>query len=56
VNVVKWGGGGIGGKGVLYTGSSDRTVKVWDADAVSFLVSLLLFRGDGVAGKAIIYA
>lgn len=34
VNVVKWGGGG-GGKGVLYTGSSDRTVKVWDAGAVS---------------------
>ncbi|KAG9309920.1 WD40-repeat-containing domain protein [Chiua virens] len=31
VNVVKWGGGGIGGKGVLYTASSDRTVRVWDA-------------------------
>ncbi|THU89692.1 WD40 repeat-like protein [Dendrothele bispora CBS 962.96] len=36
VNVVKWGGGGIGGfglkKGVLYTASSDRTVRVWDAE------------------------
>ncbi|ESK90823.1 putative wd-repeat protein [Moniliophthora roreri MCA 2997] len=36
VNVVKWGGGGVGGfglkKGVLYTASSDRTVRVWDAD------------------------
>ncbi|KAF9071677.1 WD40-repeat-containing domain protein [Rhodocollybia butyracea] len=36
VNVVKWGGGGTGGfglkKGVLYTASSDRTVRVWDAD------------------------
>ncbi|KAI9573887.1 WD40-repeat-containing domain protein [Boletus coccyginus] len=31
VNVVKWGGGGQGGKGVLYTASSDRTVRVWDA-------------------------
>lgn len=34
VNVVRWGGGGQGGKGVLYSGSSDRTVKVWDADGV----------------------
>ncbi|KLO19136.1 WD-repeat protein [Schizopora paradoxa] len=31
VNCVKWGGGGTGGKGVLYTASSDRTVRVWDA-------------------------
>ncbi|KAI6101288.1 quinon protein alcohol dehydrogenase-like superfamily [Pisolithus sp. B1] len=30
VNVVKWGGGGKGGRGVLYTASSDRTVRVWD--------------------------
>ncbi|KAK0245347.1 WD40 repeat-like protein [Armillaria nabsnona] len=29
VNVVKWGGVG---KGVLYTASSDRTVRVWDAN------------------------
>ncbi|KAJ7728419.1 WD40 repeat-like protein [Mycena maculata] len=29
VNVVKWGGVG---KGVLYTASSDRTVRVWDAE------------------------
>ena len=35
VNVVKWGGGGIGGKGVLYTASSDRTARVWDANGVS---------------------
>jgi len=34
VNVVKWGGGGQGGKGVLYTASSDRTVRVWDAQGV----------------------
>ncbi|KAF8586452.1 WD40 repeat-like protein [Ramaria rubella] len=32
VNVVKWGGGGAKGKGVLYTASSDRSVRVWDAD------------------------
>lgn len=38
VNVVKWGGGAIGGKGVLYTGSSDRTVRIWDADEVRNLV------------------
>ena len=31
VNVVRWGGGGVGGNGVLYTASSDRTVRVWDA-------------------------
>ncbi|KAL5513198.1 RSA4 [Sanghuangporus vaninii] len=30
VNCVLWGGGGVGGKGVLYTASSDQTVKVWD--------------------------
>lgn len=35
VNVVRWGGGGSGsGRGVLYTGSSDRTVRVWDANGV----------------------
>ncbi|KAH6887220.1 ribosome assembly protein [Coprinopsis sp. MPI-PUGE-AT-0042] len=31
VNIVKWGGSG-GPKGVLYTASSDRTVRIWDAD------------------------
>lgn len=34
VNCVKWGGGGVGGKGVLYTASSDQTVKVWDPNGV----------------------
>ncbi len=39
VNVVKWGGAGadvkgIGHSGVLYTASSDRTVRIWDADTV----------------------
>lgn len=33
VNVVRWGGGGLGGKGVLYTCSSDRTVRLWDPNA-----------------------
>ncbi|TFK68735.1 WD40 repeat-like protein [Pluteus cervinus] len=38
VNVVRWGGGGGAArdgsesKGVLYTASSDRTVRIWDAD------------------------
>ena len=35
VNVVRWGGGGLNGKGILYTASSDRTVRVWDANGVS---------------------
>ena len=30
VNSVKWGGGGKGGKGLIFTASSDRTVRVWD--------------------------
>lgn len=34
VNVVRWGGGGLTGKGVLYTASSDRSVRVWDANGV----------------------
>ena len=37
VNVVRWGGGGLDGKGVLYTASSDRTVRVWDSEGVSLL-------------------
>jgi WD40 repeat protein len=36
VNVVRWGGGGLNGKGVLYTASSDRTVRIWDASGVGF--------------------
>ncbi|THH10564.1 hypothetical protein EW146_g8331 [Bondarzewia mesenterica] len=34
VNVVRWGGGGLNGKGVLYTASSDRTVRIWDANGL----------------------
>lgn len=34
VNAVRWGGGGLNGKGVLYTASSDRTVRIWDANGV----------------------
>lgn len=34
VNCVKWTGGGVGGKGILYTASSDQTVRVWDANGV----------------------
>lgn len=35
VNVVRWGGGGIGGNGALYTASSDRTIRIWDPKGVS---------------------
>jgi WD40 repeat protein len=44
VNVVRWGGGGIGGKGILYTASSDRSVKVWDANGVRFTFFLCSTR------------
>ncbi|TFK90843.1 hypothetical protein K466DRAFT_574037 [Polyporus arcularius HHB13444] len=37
VNVVLWGRGGLIGKGVLYTASSDRTTRVWDANEESCL-------------------
>jgi len=33
--MVRWGGGGIGGKGALYTASSDRTIRIWDPNGVS---------------------
>jgi len=39
VNVVRWGGGGMGGPGVLYTASSDRTIRVWDAAEVNLSLS-----------------
>jgi len=35
VNVVRW-----GGEGVIYTASSDRTVKLWDSKEVRCLVFL----------------
>ncbi|KAG6331511.1 hypothetical protein ID866_7575 [Astraeus odoratus] len=40
VNVVKWGGGGKGGRGVLYTASSDRTVRIWDPQGGKQLIVL----------------
>ncbi|KAH8100742.1 WD-repeat protein [Phellopilus nigrolimitatus] len=40
VNCVKWGGGGVGGKGALFTASSDRTVKVWDPNGGKLLHTL----------------
>jgi WD40 repeat protein len=45
VNVVRWGGGSPGGGGVLYTASSDRTVRVWDANGVRlFKISFHFFN------------
>lgn len=41
VNVVRWGGGGASGKGILYTAGSDRCVRIWDADGVRHLPLLL---------------
>ncbi|EED79719.1 predicted protein [Postia placenta Mad-698-R] len=40
VNIVRWGGGGLDGKGVLYTASSDRTIRVWDANGGRLLHTL----------------
>jgi len=39
INVVRWGGVG---QGVLYTAGSDRVVRVWNADGVSFLSYVFL--------------
>jgi ribosome assembly protein 4 len=37
VNVVRW--GGAMPSGVLYTASSDRTVRIWDAQKVGYISS-----------------
>jgi WD40 repeat protein len=48
VNVVRW-----GGEGVIYTASSDRTVKLWDGKDVSIFsqdngtFKLIEIIGDG---------
>ncbi|KAF8316156.1 WD-repeat protein [Clavulina sp. PMI_390] len=40
VNVVRWGGAGPGKSGVLYTASSDRSVKIWNADKGTLIHTL----------------
>lgn len=40
VNVVRWGGGGLNGYGVLYTASSDRTIRIWNANGGKLLYTL----------------
>lgn len=51
VNVVRWGGGGLDGKGVLYTASSDRTVRVWDANGVRHLAYEHVHQLTNMQGK-----
>jgi WD40 repeat protein len=49
VNVVRW-----GGEGVIYTGSSDRTVKVWSAADVSDILQAISREADRI-GKTDTY-
>lgn len=56
VNVVKWGGGGAGGKGVLYTASSDRTVRVWDASGVGRFLYVKSRVTHALLGEAFVHA
>ena len=44
VNCVKWGGGGAGGKGVLYSASSDRTVRIWEAHTVCCIPNYIILQ------------
>ena len=47
VNVVRW-----GGENVIYTGSSDRTVKIWSGVDVRGFLILTLRCHSGLIGQA----